>query len=57
VKVAKRLLADPVLYGQAVHAITPGQNLASAPASAAANPIEPALTGASPALSSSPRNP
>jgi carboxyl-terminal processing protease len=57
VKVAKRLLADPVLYGQAVHAITPGQNLASAPAPAAANPVEPALTGPSPALSSSPRNP
>jgi len=57
VKVAKRLLADPVLYSQAVHAITPGQNLASAPAAAAATPGEPALTGAGPALSSSPRNP
>jgi carboxyl-terminal processing protease len=56
-KVAKRLLADPVLYSQAVHAITPGQNLASAPVAAATAPIEPALTGASPALSSSPRNP
>jgi len=57
VKVAKRLLADPVLYSQAVHAITPGPNLASAPAAGGANPVEPALTGASPALSSSPRNP
>ncbi len=56
-KVAKRLLSDPVLYSQAVHAITPGPNLASAPSAAAANPVEPALTGASPALSSSPRNP
>jgi len=31
VKVAKRILADPVLYSQAVHAITASQNLASAP--------------------------
>ena len=57
VKVAKHLLADPVLYSQAVHAMTPGPNLASAPAAAATTPVEPTLTGASPALSSSPRNP
>jgi carboxyl-terminal processing protease len=57
VKVAKRLLGDPVLYSQAVHAITPGQNLASVPAAAAATPVGPALTGANSALSSSPRNP
>jgi carboxyl-terminal processing protease len=56
-RVAKRLLADPVLYGQATHAITPGQNLASAPIAAGAAPIEPALTGDSPALSSGSRNP
>ena len=62
-----RVLADPALYSQAIQAITPGQNLASAPVAAAAAPmepapiapapIEPALTGASPALSSGPRNP
>jgi carboxyl-terminal processing protease len=52
-KVAKRILADPVLYSQAVHTITPGQNLASAPPAGAP---EPALTGASPTLSSTPRN-
>ncbi len=67
VKVAKRVLADPALYSQAIQAITPGQNLASAPVAAAAAPmepapiapapIEPALTGASPTLSSGPRNP
>ena len=54
VKLAKRVLADPLLYSQAVHAITPGQNLASALVAA---PAEPGLTGASPALSSSPRIP
>jgi carboxyl-terminal processing protease len=52
-KVAKRILGDPVLYTQAVHAITPGQNLASAPTPGTP---EPALTGANPTLSSSPRN-
>jgi carboxyl-terminal processing protease len=54
VKVAKRLLADPVLYSQAVHAITPSANLASAPAASAATPVAPALTGAKGSLSSSP---
>ena len=56
VKVAKRLLADPVLYGQAVHAIGAIPSVAAVPA-AAAPPTVPALTAASPALSSSPRNP
>jgi carboxyl-terminal processing protease len=56
-KVAKQLLADPVLYGQAAHAITPGQSLASAPTAAGAALIEPALTEGSPALSSGSRNP
>ena len=56
VKVAKRLLADPVLYSQAVHAIGASPSVAAVPA-AAAPPTVPALTGASPALSSSPRNP
>jgi carboxyl-terminal processing protease len=54
-KVAKRLLADPVLYSQAVHAITPSSNLASAPAASAAAPVAPALTGAGGSLSSSPQ--
>lgn len=53
VKVAKRLLADPVLYSQAVHAIAASSSVAAAPVAAA----EPALTGASPALSSGSRNP
>jgi carboxyl-terminal processing protease len=56
VKVAKRLLADPVLYSQAVHAIGASPSVAAVPA-AAAPPTVPALTAASPALSSSPRNP
>lgn len=54
IKVAERLLADPVLYSQAVHAITPSPNLASAPVPAALPPAEPALTGAGGTLSSSP---
>jgi carboxyl-terminal processing protease len=57
VRVAKRLLADPVLYSQAVQAIMPGQNLAAAPSAAPVTSIEPALTATSPALSSSPRSP
>jgi carboxyl-terminal processing protease len=56
VKVAKRLLADPVLYSQAVHAIGASPSVAAVPA-AAAPPTVPALTAARPALSSSPRNP
>ena len=56
IKVAKRLLADPVLYSQAVHAIGASQSVAAVPV-AAAPPTVPALTAASPALSSSPRNP
>ena len=55
VRVAKRLLSDPVLYSQAVHAIGAGPSVAAVPA--ALPTVEPALTGASPALSSSPRNP
>jgi carboxyl-terminal processing protease len=57
VKVAKRLLADPVLYSQAVHAIAANPSVAAAPVAAGAPTAEPALTGASPALSSTPRNP
>jgi carboxyl-terminal processing protease len=55
VKVAKRLLADPVLYSEAVHTISPSQNLASVPVTAVATPIQRALTGAAGSLSSSPR--
>jgi carboxyl-terminal processing protease len=49
-KVAKRLLADPVLYSQAVHAITANPSVAAAAAG-------PALTEGSPALSSGSRSP
>ncbi len=54
VRVAKRLLSDPVLYSEAVHALGGGQNLASAPA-AAPPPAGSALTGVGGSLSSSPR--
>ena len=54
IKVAKRLLADPLLYAQAVHAINPNPRLASVPAPAVQAPVEPALTGAGGWLSSSP---
>ena len=57
VKVAKRLLADPALYGQAVHAISATPYVASAPLAAAAGPAEPALTGAGGSLFSDPRHP
>jgi carboxyl-terminal processing protease len=55
VKVANRLLADPVLYSEAAHAISPSQNLAAAPAASAVTPVDPALTGSRGSLSSSPR--
>jgi carboxyl-terminal processing protease len=55
VKVAKRLLSDPVLYREAVHAI--GANVAAVPVAAAPPTVEPALTAVNRALSSSPRNP
>ena len=55
-KVAKRLLADPVLYSQAVHAIGASPSVAAVPV--AGSPLtESALTEGNPALSSSPRNP
>jgi carboxyl-terminal processing protease len=53
-KVAKRLLADPLLYAQAVHTINPNPSLASAPVAATRAPAEPALTGAGGTLSSTP---
>jgi carboxyl-terminal processing protease len=52
VKVAKRLLVDPLLYSQAVRAISQGPNLASAPLAGAQVPDDPALTGAGGSLSS-----
>ncbi len=57
VKVAKRLLADPALYSQAVHAIAATPYVASAPLAAAAAPAEPALTGAGGSLFSNPSHP
>ncbi len=58
VKVAKRLLSDPVLYSQAVHAISATPHVATAPPLAAATPAaEPALTGAGGSLFSDPRRP
>jgi carboxyl-terminal processing protease len=53
-KVAERLIADPVLYGQAVHAITPNANLAAVPVADTAAPGEPGLTGFRGSLSSTP---
>jgi carboxyl-terminal processing protease len=57
VKVANRLLADPVLYSEAAHTISSSrnQNLAAAPAASAVTPVDPALTGSRGSLSSSPR--
>jgi len=57
VKVAKRLLADPVLYNQAAHTISATPILAAAPLAAATKPAEPALTGAGGSLFSDPRTP
>ena len=57
IKVAKRLLADPALYRQAVHAISATPYVASAPLAAAAAPAEPALTGSGGSLFSDPRHP
>jgi carboxyl-terminal processing protease len=58
-KIAKRLLADPVLYSEAVRTISGNArpSVAAAPVTAGSPLVEPALTGASPRLSSSPRVP
>jgi carboxyl-terminal processing protease len=53
-KIARRLLDDPVLYSEALHAGGGNPSIAAAPA--AASP-EPALTEAGRKLSSTPRNP
>jgi carboxyl-terminal processing protease len=57
IKVAKRLLADPVLYGQALQAISATPKLAAAPPVAASTPAEHALTGVGGSLFSDPRHP
>jgi carboxyl-terminal processing protease len=56
-KVAKRLLADPTLFDQAVHALTASPKLAAAPPTATSAPTEPALTGAGGSLLSRPYRP
>jgi len=55
--VAERLLADPVLYSQAAHMIGANPSLAAKPASGAAAPAGPALTGVSGSLSFGERHP
>jgi len=57
IKVAKRLLADPTLFNQAVHALSAAPKLAAAPVTAPTAPTEPALTGAGGSLFSGPRHP
>jgi carboxyl-terminal processing protease len=58
VKVAKRLLSDPVLYGQAVQTISATPHVASAPPlDTATAPTEPDLTGTGGSLFSDPRRP
>jgi carboxyl-terminal processing protease len=58
VKVAKRLLSDPVLYSQAVQTISATPHVASAPPlDTAAAPTEPDLTRAGGSLFSDPRRP
>jgi len=57
VKVAKRLLADPALYSQAMHAIAATPYVAAFPIAAATTPAEPALTGTGGSLFSDPRHP
>jgi carboxyl-terminal processing protease len=57
IKVAKRLLADPALFAQAVHAFSATPKLAAAPLMPRVTPEEPVLTGAGGALLSDPRYP
>jgi carboxyl-terminal processing protease len=56
-KVAKRLLADPAVFSQAVHAFSASPKLAAAPPTPKPAPEEPALTGAGGSLLSGPRHP
>ena len=57
IKVAKRLLADPTLFSQTVHALSAAPKLAAAPVTAPTAPTEPALTGSGGSLFSGPRHP
>jgi carboxyl-terminal processing protease len=57
IKVAKRLLADPTLFSQAVQALSAAPTLAAAPVTATTAPAKPALTGAGGSLLSGPRHP
>jgi carboxyl-terminal processing protease len=57
VKVAKRLLADPTLFSQAVHALSATPKLAAAPLAPRAMPDEPGLTGTGGSLLSGPQHP
>jgi len=53
IKVAKRLLADPALFNQAMHTLSAAPKLAAAPVT----PTEPALTGGGRSLFSDPPHP
>ena len=57
IKVAKRLLADPALFSQAVNAFSATPKLAAAPLAPRTVPEEPVLTGAGGSLLSGPRHP
>jgi carboxyl-terminal processing protease len=57
IKVAKRLLADPTLFGEAVHALSAAPKLAAAPLAETTAPTEPALTGIGRSLFSDPPHP
>jgi len=57
IKVAKRLLADPALFSQAVHAFSATPKLAAAPLTPKTPPEEPVLTGAGGSLLSAPMHP
>jgi carboxyl-terminal processing protease len=57
IKVAKRLLADPALFSQAVHALSATPKLAAAPLTPRMAPEEPVLTGSGGSLLSDPRHP
>jgi len=57
IKVAKRLLADPTLFSEAVHALSAAPKLAAAPLTATTAPTEPALTGSGRSLFSDPPHP
>jgi carboxyl-terminal processing protease len=57
IKVAKRLLADPTLFNEAVHTLSAAPKLAAAPFTATTAPAESALTGRGRSLFSDPPHP